>query len=65
MVMGLVVILHDNGYDLETRARANFIAFVLENWSNAGVHLDNLLLDLWDQVSAYVSKTICEPVKSP
>ena len=39
--------------------------FKLLIWVEAKYHLDNLLLDLWDQVSAYVSKTICEPVKSP
>ena len=37
---------------------------IISKLQNLLDHLDNLLLDLWDQVSAYVSKTICEPVKS-
>ena len=47
------------------KGKVHPITFKLLIWVEAKYHLDNLLLDLWDQVSAYVSKTICEPVKSP
>ena len=47
------------------KGKVHPITFKLLIWVKAKYHLYNLLLDLWDQVSAYVSKTICEPVKSP